>query len=248
MRHTAGRMRELIDPQCLARSPAFVARQASASCATRHAAPLQPHAKTTPGRQEPRTCGYVRSGSLSPGQRWSEGRGGRVAPKPGLERITCASSDIEYSSSPASVFSRRRLRIYAWGGGAVRLKLPPFVPNTKRTASIVIEADAAAFSALVDVQAAYTAACNLVVPIVIENRCWNRVALHNTAAYDWLRPPNAARFADGVQHLPHRLRRLCLDALQRGDQGRRAGPSETHRSTTTCAPSRCAATSCPCGR
>jgi putative transposase len=63
----------------------------------------------------------------------------------------------------------------------------PFVPNTKRTASILIEADTAAFSALVDVQAAYANACNLLVPVVIENRCWNRVLLHNTA-YDWLRP------------------------------------------------------------
>jgi len=57
----------------------------------------------------------------------------------------------------------------------------PFVPNTKRTASILIEADTAAFSALVDVQAAYANACDLLVPVVIENRCWNRVALHNTA-------------------------------------------------------------------
>jgi hypothetical protein len=31
----------------------------------------------------------------------------------------------------------------------------PFVPNTKRTASILIEADTAAFSAVVDAQAAY---------------------------------------------------------------------------------------------
>ena len=80
----------------------------------------------------------------------------------------------------------------------------PFVPNTKRTASILIEADATAFSALVDVQAAYAAACNLLVPVVIENRCWNRVALHNTA-YDWLRPQTAL----GSQMVCNTFRTVC---------------------------------------
>jgi len=80
----------------------------------------------------------------------------------------------------------------------------PFVPNTKRTASILIEADAAAFSALVDVQVAYAAACNLLVPVVIENRCWNRVALHNTA-YDWLRPQTPL----GSQMVCNTFRTVC---------------------------------------
>ena len=79
-----------------------------------------------------------------------------------------------------------------------------FVPNTKRTASILIEADAAAFSALVDVRVAYAKACNLLVPVVIENRCWNRVALHN-AAYDWLRQQTPL----GSQMVCNTFRTVC---------------------------------------
>jgi putative transposase len=86
----------------------------------------------------------------------------------------------------------------------VKRSKKPFVPNTKRTASILIEADAAAFSALVDVQVAYANACNLLVPVVIENRCWNRVALHNTA-YDWLRPQTPL----GSQMVCNTFRTVC---------------------------------------
>ena len=87
---------------------------------------------------------------------------------------------------------------------SVKRPKKPFVPNTKRTASILIEADAAAFSALVDVQAAYANACNLLVPVVVENRCWNRVALHNTA-YDWLRPQTPL----GSQMVCNTFRTVC---------------------------------------
>jgi hypothetical protein len=80
----------------------------------------------------------------------------------------------------------------------------PLVPNTKRTASILIEADTAAFSALVDVQAAYADAGNLLVPDIIENRCWNRVLLHNTA-YDWLRPQTPL----GSQMVRNTFRTVC---------------------------------------
>jgi putative transposase len=80
----------------------------------------------------------------------------------------------------------------------------PFVPNTKRTASILIEADAAAFSALVDVQAAYAKACNLLVPLVVKSRCWNKVDLHN-AAYDWLRPKTPL----GSQMVCNTFRTVC---------------------------------------
>jgi hypothetical protein len=55
----------------------------------------------------------------------------------------------------------------------------PSVPNRTRTGSIQVEADAAAFSDLVDTQSAYAAACNLLVPVVVESRCWNRVDLPN---------------------------------------------------------------------
>ncbi len=51
-------------------------------------------------------------------------------------------------------------------------------PVTMRSASIKIEADQAAFAALSDLQDAYAAACNLLVPSVQETRCWNRYGLH----------------------------------------------------------------------
>jgi hypothetical protein len=62
-----------------------------------------------------------------------------------------------------------------------KLKRPnkPFVPNRTRTASIQVEADAAAFSDLVDTQSAYAAACDLLVPAVVESRYGSRVDLHN---------------------------------------------------------------------
>lgn len=50
-----------------------------------------------------------------------------------------------------------------------------------RTVSIKVEADAAAQAELVALQAAYAAACNLLVPTVIESRCWNRYGLHALA-------------------------------------------------------------------
>jgi IS605 OrfB family transposase len=53
---------------------------------------------------------------------------------------------------------------------------------TQRTASILIEANEAAHS----LQTAYSNACNLLVPIVAETRCWNRYNLH-TLAYRRLR-------------------------------------------------------------
>jgi IS605 OrfB family transposase len=52
---------------------------------------------------------------------------------------------------------------------------------TQRTASILIEADEAAHAALSALQTAYSNACNLLVPIVVETRCWNRYNLHNLA-------------------------------------------------------------------
>lgn len=62
----------------------------------------------------------------------------------------------------------------------------PKATATQRTASILLEADEAGQDALSALQAAYANACNLLVPIVVENRCWNRFRLH-TLAYDRLR-------------------------------------------------------------
>jgi putative transposase len=47
-----------------------------------------------------------------------------------------------------------------------------------RTASILLETTPADAAALAALQAAYADACNLLVPVVIAERCWNRVALH----------------------------------------------------------------------
>lgn len=47
-----------------------------------------------------------------------------------------------------------------------------------RTATIKLNATPEQFSALLALRAAYADACNRLVPIVVEHRCWNRVALH----------------------------------------------------------------------
>jgi IS605 OrfB family transposase len=54
-------------------------------------------------------------------------------------------------------------------------------PVTLRTVSIKIDADDAARAALSALQAAYADACNLLVPTVVETRCWNRYTLHSLA-------------------------------------------------------------------
>lgn len=55
-----------------------------------------------------------------------------------------------------------------------------------RTASIKLSISKEEASHLKSLQKEYAAACNLIVPVVIEHRCWNRVALHNLI-YDQLR-------------------------------------------------------------
>jgi hypothetical protein len=52
---------------------------------------------------------------------------------------------------------------------------------TRRTASILIEAGEAGQAARCALQMAYSDACNLLVPRVVENRCWNRYNLHRLA-------------------------------------------------------------------
>jgi IS605 OrfB family transposase len=55
-----------------------------------------------------------------------------------------------------------------------------------RTASIRLEPSPEQAAALAALQVAYANACNFLVPVVQENRVWNRVALHNLA-YSLLR-------------------------------------------------------------
>jgi IS605 OrfB family transposase len=47
-----------------------------------------------------------------------------------------------------------------------------------RTASIRLNVDPNQAAALMALQSAYADACNRLVPVVMEHRCWNRVALH----------------------------------------------------------------------
>lgn len=53
----------------------------------------------------------------------------------------------------------------------------------QRTISIKLQTTPEQDKALADTQAAYTDACNMLVPYVVENRCWNRNKLHNLAYY-----------------------------------------------------------------
>jgi hypothetical protein len=48
-----------------------------------------------------------------------------------------------------------------------------------RTASIRLNVDPNQAAALMALQSAYADACNRLVPMVMEHRCWNRVALHH---------------------------------------------------------------------
>ena len=59
-----------------------------------------------------------------------------------------------------------------------RREKKPKVPTTMRTASISLEVSASAHAALEALRSAYADACNLLVPVVVETRCWNRYKLH----------------------------------------------------------------------
>ena len=48
----------------------------------------------------------------------------------------------------------------------------------RRTVSILLETTTSNATALTSLQSAYADACNSLVPMVVEYRCWNRVALH----------------------------------------------------------------------
>ena len=49
----------------------------------------------------------------------------------------------------------------------------------KRSISIKLQTHWQEKKKLSDLRNAYLLACNLIVPSVLQNRCWNRVALHN---------------------------------------------------------------------
>lgn len=53
----------------------------------------------------------------------------------------------------------------------------------QRTVALRLGPSPAQRSALLALRAEYARACNLVVPFAVENRCWNRVALHHLAYY-----------------------------------------------------------------
>lgn len=52
-----------------------------------------------------------------------------------------------------------------------------------RTVAIKLDITNEQDTALLALQAAYAKACNALVPLVIANRCWNRVALHKLSYY-----------------------------------------------------------------
>src|SRR5262245_3670355 len=51
----------------------------------------------------------------------------------------------------------------------------------QKTASIKLDLTQTQAAALADLQRAYTDACQYLVPLVVANRCWNRVELHKFA-------------------------------------------------------------------
>jgi IS605 OrfB family transposase len=53
-----------------------------------------------------------------------------------------------------------------------------------RTISIKLDTTIEQSERLLALRSAYADACNTLVPVVIENRCWNRVALHKLSYYD----------------------------------------------------------------
>ena len=71
-------------------------------------------------------------------------------------------------------------------------------PATMRTVSIKLDMDAASFVEMEKLQAAYAAACNLLVPTVVETRCWNAYSLH-TKAYTRPSRRNTARISALLQ-------------------------------------------------
>jgi IS605 OrfB family transposase len=64
----------------------------------------------------------------------------------------------------------------------------------KRTVSIKLATTPEQFQALCDLQAEFAKVCNHIVPVAVEHRCWNRVALHHRVYY-----PTRAETALGSQ-------------------------------------------------
>ena len=53
----------------------------------------------------------------------------------------------------------------------------------KRTIALKLNLSREQSDALLETQKAFAKACNQAIPFVVENRCWNRVALHHLCYY-----------------------------------------------------------------
>jgi len=54
----------------------------------------------------------------------------------------------------------------------------------KRTISLKLDLSPEQYEALINTQLAFSKACNESIPFVVDNRCWNRVALHHLCYYN----------------------------------------------------------------
>jgi putative transposase len=86
-----------------------------------------------------------------------------------------------------------------------------------RTASIKLDATTAQATALAALRAAYAEACNRLVPVVQEHRCWNRVALHQLA-YAMLRTHTSL----GAQMCCNAIFSVCKAYRSQSERGRMA--------------------------
>lgn len=75
----------------------------------------------------------------------------------------------------------------------------------KRTIALKLDLSQEQFDALLETQKAFAKACNQVIPFVVENRCWNRVALHHLCYYQ-IRESNPFI---GSQMICNAFQRVC---------------------------------------
>jgi len=75
----------------------------------------------------------------------------------------------------------------------------------KRTVALKLNLSQEDSDALLETQIAFSRACNQVVPFVVENRCWNRVALHHLCYY-WIRENIPSL---GSQMICNAIKKVC---------------------------------------
>lgn len=75
----------------------------------------------------------------------------------------------------------------------------------KRTIILKLNLSQEQKNALLETQIAFSRACNQVVPFVVENRCWNRVALHHLCYY-WIRENIPSL---GSQMICNAIKKVC---------------------------------------